>query len=99
MQGAHQLVRTWRRPSSSEVKWWLRRNLAAKKACSDDVFGEEPHERAELFPSAAVGSACARTSEEVELVLWAEIADAHERTFGTATLADIASLAVHQPAE
>src|SRR5829696_1256911 len=62
MQGAHQLVRTWRRPSSSEVKSYLRRNPAAKKACSDDFFGGEPRERAELFPSAAVGSGCARTA-------------------------------------
>ena len=36
--------------------------------------------------------------EEAELVLWAEIADAHERTSGTVT-ADTEGLAVHQPAE
>ena len=34
--------------------------------------------------------------EEAELVLCAEIADAHERTLGTVT-ADTAGLAVHQP--
>src|SRR5215208_5588054 len=33
--------------------------------------------------------------EEAELVLWAEIADAHERTSGTVTV-DTAGLAVHQ---
>ena len=35
--------------------------------------------------------------EEAELVLWAEIADAHERTSGSVN-ADTAGLAVHQPA-
>jgi hypothetical protein len=35
--------------------------------------------------------------EEAELVLWAEIAHAHERTSGTVT-ADTEGLAVHQPA-
>ena len=39
-----------------------RRTPAAKKDCSADSFGGEPHELAELFQSAALGSSRPRTS-------------------------------------
>ena len=45
----------------------------------------------------AVMGCTENSPEEAELVLWAEIADAHERTSGTVTVAT-AGLAVHQPA-
>jgi hypothetical protein len=59
------------------------------------ALSDEVYELALARIEAVMG--CTEDSpEEAELILWAEIADAHERTSGTAT-ADSAGHAVHQP--
>ena len=68
----------------------LKLNPVDGLAMSDKVYALAPA-RIE-----AVMGCTEDSPEEAELVLWAEIADAHERTSGTVTV-NTAGLAVHQP--
>jgi hypothetical protein len=69
----------------------LKPNPVEGPALSDEVYALA------LARIDAVMGCTEDSPEEAELVLWAEIADAHERTSGSVN-ANTAGLAVHQPA-
>jgi len=69
----------------------LKPNPVEGPALSDEVYALA------LARIDAVLGCTEDSPEEAELVLWAEIADAHERTSGSVN-ANTAGLAVHQPA-